>query len=135
MYFSKTTLCFYPETLLERYKEHGTLPDDLVAVSESCVDEYMRGMPPEGKVLGADKAGKPTWKAKPKPSKDQQEANERRWRNLELVRADTELKKAEDDDGVGTPQEWRAYRKSLRAWPEHEKFPNKAYRPKSPDSE
>lgn len=60
---------------------------------------------------------------------------ERSWRDSELKRADVELLKAEDDDGVGTPQQWRAYRKALRAWPEHADFPQKKSRPTAPDVE
>ena len=58
---------------------------------------------------------------------------ERSWRDSELSRADVELIKAEDDDGVGTPQEWRAYRKALRAWPKDSNFPNSEFRPVAPD--
>lgn len=60
-------------------------------------------------------------------------AAERGWRNSELDRADKELLKAEDGDGVGEPAAWRAYRKALRAWPDSKDFPKVAKRPVAPD--
>lgn len=60
-------------------------------------------------------------------------AIERGWRNSELDRADKELLKAEDGDGVGEPAAWRAYRKALRAWPDSKDFPKSAKRPVAPD--
>lgn len=55
------------------------------------------------------------------------------WRDGELERADIELLKAEDGDGTGTPSEWRAYRRALRAWPESPEFPSQGSRPAAPD--
>lgn len=59
---------------------------------------------------------------------------ERAWRDSELARADIELNKAQDGDGVGTVKAWREYRKALRAWPSAETFPATEDRPVSPDS-
>jgi len=60
---------------------------------------------------------------------------ERHWRNLELFRSDFEINKIEDDDpkAVGTIEQWRKYRRQLRAWPEHEDFPSIEKRPIAPD--
>lgn len=60
---------------------------------------------------------------------------ERAWRDSELSRADKELLKAEDGEGVGEPSDWRAYRKALRAYPDTEGFPLKPEnRPTAPDA-
>jgi hypothetical protein len=58
---------------------------------------------------------------------------ERLWRNNELARADIELNKSADGDGVGTVEAWRSYRKDLRAYPSQEFFPDKTKRPRAPD--
>jgi hypothetical protein len=58
---------------------------------------------------------------------------ERVWRNSELARADIELNKAQDGDGVSTVKAWREYRKALRAYPNTEGFPNSELRPTAPD--
>ena len=59
--------------------------------------------------------------------------SERAWRNSELYRADVELNKSQDGDGVGTVKAWREYRKSLRAWPDTKGFPSREFRPVAPD--
>lgn len=58
---------------------------------------------------------------------------ERAWRDTELARADIELNKAQDGDGVGTVKAWRDYRKALRAWPDTVGFPSAESRPVAPD--
>lgn len=62
-------------------------------------------------------------------------AVERNWRDAELKRADIELYKVQDSDSnaIGSVAAWRDYRKSLRSWPEHSKFPTKEQRPMAPD--
>lgn len=58
-------------------------------------------------------------------------ADERQWRNAELLRADVELNKVQDG-GTGTVTAWREYRNALRDWPESPDFPNVEARPVSP---
>jgi len=60
--------------------------------------------------------------------------SERLWRDSELQYADIELYKVQDSDSkaVSTVAAWREYRKLLRSWPEHPKFPDTKYRPNSP---
>lgn len=62
------------------------------------------------------------------------ESLERDWRDKELTRADIELNKAQDGDGIGSVKSWRDYRKSLRAWPTSEYFPSAEFRPIAPDN-
>lgn len=58
-YFSSTTLGFYPSQLKEGYEASGTLPADVVEVSDEVRDEYNH-TPPEGKQLGSAN-GLPAW--------------------------------------------------------------------------
>ncbi|WP_232807923.1 tail fiber assembly protein [Serratia liquefaciens] len=67
--FSPKTNSFYPESLLEYYEEAGTLPDDLVDVSDEAYSIFS-GQPPEGKVRGSKK-GKPAWVNIPPLTKEQ----------------------------------------------------------------
>lgn len=64
------------------------------------------------------------------------ESQERSWRDVELIRADIELNKVQDSDpkSKGSVSAWREYRKALRAWPEHQDFPDKSKRPVAPDA-
>ena len=59
---------------------------------------------------------------------------ERDWRDAELSRADIELYKVQDGDGVGTVGEWRDYRSALRDYPATSDFPM-GQRPIAPDKE
>lgn len=72
----------------------------------------------------------------PKPTQFELENTERMWRDLELSRTDIELSKVIDADSkaFGTIDEWKAYRRELRAWPEQVGFPQVELRPSSPDA-
>lgn len=58
-FFSPSTISFYPEAMLDDYRDAGTLPDDLVGVESEVFAEFS-GTPPDGKVRGVLK-GKPAW--------------------------------------------------------------------------
>lgn len=58
-FFSPSTVSFYPEVMLDDYRDAGTLPDDLVSVESKVFAEFS-GTPPDGKVRGVLK-GKPAW--------------------------------------------------------------------------
>lgn len=75
------------------------------------------------------------FKIDPTKISEKQSADERTWRNEELVRADRCLNKVQDGaSSVGTVSDWRKYRNELRDWPDHESFPNKVFRPVAPDA-
>ncbi|MBQ0956918.1 hypothetical protein [Serratia symbiotica] len=57
--FSPSTISFYPIEFLDAYVEAGTLPDDIVDVSDEVYAEYC-GTPPSGKTRGS-KNGQPAW--------------------------------------------------------------------------
>lgn len=57
--FSATTSGFYPIDMLDMYEEAGTLPADLVDVTDADYTTYT-GLPPEGKKRGS-KGKKPAW--------------------------------------------------------------------------
>lgn len=59
-YFSPSTLAFYPEEIMALYEAAGTLPDDLVLVSDDAFATYS-GTPPEGKTRGTSDKGLPAW--------------------------------------------------------------------------
>ena len=84
-FYSATSNCFYPEELKSRYEDAGTWPSDVVEVSAAVYDKFIQ-QPPEGKVRGATKAGKPAWVQAPKPSEEEIARVARAWRNRELAR-------------------------------------------------
>lgn len=117
--FSPTTTSFYPVALLDDYRKAGTLPDDLVEVSESVYQEFS-GQPPLGKRRGvAD--GVPAWVDIPPPSREEcrQLAEFRKQRaTREAQEAIAPLQDAEDL-GMATAEEkaaliaWKTYRVQL----------------------
>lgn len=66
---------------------------------------------------------------------DTRPEEERAWRNSELAKADIELYKLQDGRGTGLASDWSDYRNALRDWPEHESFPDSAFRPTFTNSE
>lgn len=57
--FSPTTLGFYPSEMRDEYQAYGSIPDDVVEVSDVIRDEF-NFAPPERKQLGV-KNGLPAW--------------------------------------------------------------------------
>lgn len=51
---------FYPFDLRESYEAAGTWPESFVEVEDEVFGMYS-GLPPEGKMRGADAEGKPVW--------------------------------------------------------------------------
>jgi len=68
--FSATTAGFYPIDLLDSYEQAGTLPADLVDVTDEIYDEFT-GQPPEGKTRGSNPEGLPAWVDIPQPTPEQ----------------------------------------------------------------
>lgn len=61
MFFSRSSNAFFASALARAHKRAGTWPSDAVEVSEEEWQEYGLGQPPEGKLLGSDENGRPTW--------------------------------------------------------------------------
>lgn len=59
-YYSPSTNTFIYDSLIEKYAEAGTLPDDLKEVSDDVYQEFAAENPPEGKVRGT-LGGMPIW--------------------------------------------------------------------------
>lgn len=58
-------------------------------------------------------------------------ADERSWRDSELLKADIEVNKAADTASAGEAA-WRRYREALRHWPQSPDFPDVDRRPTPP---
>ncbi|MEM8074725.1 tail fiber assembly protein [Morganella morganii subsp. sibonii] len=58
--FSAKSLQFFMIDKKEDYEAAGIWPGDITEVNSDAVQTYA-AMPPEGKMLGADKKGKPVW--------------------------------------------------------------------------
>ncbi|WP_337050173.1 tail fiber assembly protein [Serratia fonticola] len=67
--FSATTVAFYPIAMLELYEQAGTLPADLVDVTDEDYQTFI-GLPPAGKMRGS-KGKKPAWVDMPAPTEEE----------------------------------------------------------------
>lgn len=128
-FFSASTVGFYLSEI------NTEMPDDAVEITESVWREYL-ATPADGKILGADDSGAPSWVDKPALTPEQiaeQAKNEQvRLRTI----ADSEIAWRQDavDTEVATDEEktaladWKKYRISLMRvdlsnpeWPEQPK--------------
>lgn len=134
IFFSPSTLCFYPEDLIVDYKKAGELPHDVHKVPYSLYEEYALSAAPAGNKRSSDKDGNPCW-VPIIQSIESLKGMETVWVSHEMERIRAELEKVQDSDpkATGSVSDWRSYRKALRAWSESLDFPNKDKRPLSPD--
>lgn len=61
---------FYPEALKDAYVSAGTWPEHAADVNDELMAVYSQ-YPPQGKMLGSDKDGNPTWLDIPPPSHEE----------------------------------------------------------------
>ncbi len=62
-YWSKTTLCFYPEALQATYATANTWPADAVLVTAAAFATYGLAQAPMGQRRAAGSDGMPAWAA------------------------------------------------------------------------
>ncbi|EPJ9671732.1 TPA: tail fiber assembly protein [Citrobacter freundii] len=133
--FSRSTLAFYPESEIEAYEAAGTLPNDVIEVSDEVRNEYIFTQP-EGKKLGVNSKGYPAWIDVPPPTLDELIANAEQERQRLLDYADavmldwrTELMLGEiGEDNREKLSAWLAYKNDVKSVdvttdPEHVSWP------------
>ncbi|EKM0566278.1 tail fiber assembly protein [Escherichia coli] len=117
--FSPSTLGFYPIEMKEEYLTNGSLPSDVVEVSDSVRNKY-NFTPPEGKQLSSSQ-NMPVWIDIPPATREELIADaEREKLRLKAV-ADDEISWRQDavDAGIATAEEtaalseWKKYRVML----------------------
>ncbi|ELY2059828.1 tail fiber assembly protein [Enterobacter hormaechei] len=117
--FSPSTLGFYPIEMKEEYLTNGSLPSDVIEVSDSVRNEY-NFAPPEGKQLSSSQ-NMPVWIDIPPATREELIADaEREKLRLKAV-ADDEISWRQDavDAGIATAEEtaalseWKKYRVML----------------------
>lgn len=83
--FSPSTLGFYPIEMKAEYLTNGSLPSDVIEVSDSVRNEY-NFAPPEGKQLSSSK-NMPVWVDIPPPTQDELIAEAEREKQQRIVAA------------------------------------------------
>jgi hypothetical protein len=127
IYFSKSNKAFYVVPVFE-----GVLPEDSVEISqdiwENLIQEQNNGL-----VIQGNSVGYPV--AVPRQFSDVEiKSQELSWIEQQLIFASNQLELVQDSDtsSFGSVQDWRTYRKALRAWSSDPNFPDKNFRPESP---
>ncbi|AIR07181.1 hypothetical protein JT31_21980 [Cedecea neteri] len=113
---------FYPFDLRESYEAAGTWPESFVEVEDEVFGMYS-GLPPEGKMRGADAEGKPVWVDIPAPTAEEIIAAAERKKKALLSEADsitadwrTELAlNIIDDSDKAKLTAWMVYIKAVKA--------------------
>ncbi|YAW66776.1 tail fiber assembly protein [Morganella morganii] len=120
-FFSPSTVSFYPEAMLDDYRDAGTLPDDLVGVESKVFAEFS-GTPPDGKVRGVLK-GKPAWVDIPPLTAEEliQQAEETKQRLIAEASQKTQLWQTQlmldiiTDEDKTSLKEWMLYVQEVQA--------------------
>ncbi|WP_329909911.1 tail fiber assembly protein [Serratia quinivorans] len=118
--FSATTTGFYPVSLLDSYEQAGTLPADLVDVTDKDYTTYT-GQAPDGKTRGSNKKGQPAWVDIPPPTPEQQRSQAVYRKRNGMAEASAVITPLQDalDTGIATGEEtrqltaWKTYRALL----------------------
>lgn len=133
LYYSNKTLGFYDSEIHDK-----NIPPDSIQIDDKLYLELFQGQASGMSIVG-DEWGHPCLvpRVVSTVSKDQLAEFEKVWTFSEIDRVRDELEKVQDSDpdATGTVGGWRDYRKALRVWNEHEKFPNIEYRPIAPDAQ
>jgi hypothetical protein len=131
--YSQSTGCTYFKGF------HGEIPNDAVAISEARFLEVLAN-PPLGKRRGHDEGGLPILVDMLPPSSEDLAAEERAWRDAEVLRVSWLRDRHRDQVEVGAATtlsaeqfaELLAYLQALRDWPQGEQFPLIDHRPIAP---
>ncbi|PHM62000.1 tail fiber assembly protein [Xenorhabdus ishibashii] len=114
--YSAKTNSFYPVKLQPRYMDAGSWPDEGREVSEETYLDF--SIPPEGKMLSADKDGLPVWAdiPPPTPTELQHRAESKKQYLIKIAKEKIDICQDAVDLGLATDVEkstltqWRRYR-------------------------
>ncbi len=118
IYFSKNTTAFYADSLKLEYDAAGTWPDDAVEMTNEEIAVYQGQSAPTGKVLGADKKGRPVWIDSPPLTKEQLIEQAEAQKQSLLAEANIAIAPLQDavdldmatDEEIAQLKAWKIYR-------------------------
>jgi len=128
-WFSPKNNAFYPVALKESYEAAGSLPDDIIDVSDDIFVEFS-GTPPEGKTRSVGADSMPCWEDLPVEllSKEEIKAQARRLRDYFIEATDkmmvadytiSDIKLTDDQR-----DELSTVRSTFKSWPESNGWPD-----------
>lgn len=130
IYFSESTLSFYPADLQNEYNDAGSMPNDLVEISEDEERIYFCQSAPNGKKIGSDN-GRPVWIELPEKTTDELIVEAQSKILTFLASASDKIAPLQDavDLGIATTEEttsltaWKTYRVAVNRVPTQSGFP------------
>ncbi|WP_434526013.1 tail fiber assembly protein [Photorhabdus asymbiotica] len=116
-YYSAKKNAFYPIELKQNYIAAGSLPDDIIEVSNDIYQEYAASSAPEGKYRIAGKNGLPEWADIPPPTKEELQQHAKLKKQQLMIEATNQIALLQDavDLDIATEEE----RTALLAWKEY----------------
>ncbi|ETS31174.1 tail fiber assembly protein [Photorhabdus khanii] len=138
-YYSAKTNAFYPIELKQNYIASGSLPDDIIEVSDDIYQEYAANNAPEGKYRIAGENGLLEWADIPPATKEELQQYAKNKKQQLILGASEQIAPLQDavDLGIATEAEkevllsWKKYRVMLNRtdikqapdieWPEEPK--------------
>lgn len=135
MKFSPSQLAFYLPKLEAPYIRNNNWPDDLIDLTNDEITTFVKLSPPKGMKLGVNEVGRPYFVEIALPTKQEQVAIEKSWRDGELDKVLNRIDQYEKDQNY--PVELRTSpikstedfllllndRKVLSDYPETQGFP------------
>ncbi|MBV8045137.1 tail fiber assembly protein [Pluralibacter sp.] len=117
-FYSPSENIAYPDGLMASYKEAGTLPGDLIEITDDTFQEYFIELAPAGKYRTANSRGLPEWADVPPPTKESLVAMAESERQNRLAVATAIIAPLQDavELGIATEEEaaalaeWKKYR-------------------------
>ncbi|MDI2141767.1 MULTISPECIES: phage tail assembly chaperone [unclassified Pseudomonas] len=133
LFYAASTGGFYDDTV------HGVIPQDAVKITAPMRSQLLAGQA-QSQVIVADADGNPVLK-RPEMDAEAKANRERLWRDGEIDSVKWLRERHRDELEMSSQttltvdqyQALLAYLKSLRDWPQSERFPDEQARPKQPD--
>ncbi|WP_350306838.1 tail fiber assembly protein [Photorhabdus viridis] len=132
-YYSEKTNAFYPVELKLDYIASGSLPDELIEVSDDIYQEYAANTAPEGKYRIASKNGLPEWADIPPPIKEELQQYAENKKQQLMMKASDRIAPLQDAVDLGIATE--AEKEALLAWKKYRVMLNRIDIKQVPDIE
>lgn len=118
---------------------HSSMPDDVIEITAERHAQLLKGES-QGKMIDFTPVSGPELIDKPLPTYEAQVAEERGWRDSQLLLTDPLVSRHRDEVEEGglasiTPEQYaelQRYRRLLREWPQGDEFPLIDHRPIAP---
>ncbi|MQL46701.1 tail fiber assembly protein [Photorhabdus khanii] len=132
-YYSAKTNAFYPIELKQNYIASGSLPDDIIEVSDDIYQEYAANNAPEGKYRIAGENGLLEWADIPPATKEELQQYAKNKKQQLILGASEQIAPLQDSVDLGIATE--AEKEVLLSWKKYRVMLNRTDIKQAPDIE